>query len=330
MQRWLELSGRDAGTAAPIALPPQRGWLALGLPQLASETPLVLTRSHPDDPGRVLSVLVDRAGGLAVMRRIGGRLQRHHLPGPLPAPSGGLMAVIGWDLPQRRWTLAAEGAEGSRTSRSGDGDPVALSPAEARALCTLAGDGRTDPALGWYGLAEGRPPAQAAWIAAATPVLTPAGRVPAGRLRLGDAVLTADRGPRPVVDVLTAELPHCGTLAPVRLRAGHLAITRDIVVGPLCRIAFGGGDVEYMFGEEEVLVAAGDIGDGLIARRLRGGGTTRMVALVCEQPELILSDRLALLSGQSDGVSAAPRPCLRPFETAALLPERARSDQTPL
>lgn len=90
------------------------------------------------------------------------------------------------------------------------------------------------------------------------------GPVPAGRVAVGDRVLTRDHGARPVRWVgqrhySAADLARAPHLRPIRIRAGALGgglPLRDLVVSPQHRVLVRSAIAQKMFGTSEVLIAA--------------------------------------------------------------------------
>ena len=104
------------------------------------------------------------------------------------------------------------------------------------------------------------PPQGRAWIGPATLVDTPGGARAAGLLRVGDRVMT-DAGPLQLREVRRIEVPSRGSHTPVILRAPYFGATGDILVSADQRVRLSGSNVEYLFGDEAVLVEAGHLTD---------------------------------------------------------------------
>ena len=102
-------------------------------------------------------------------------------------------------------------------------------------------------------------------LAPDTPVATPAGYRKAQDLRRGDTIITRGGDIVPVLHVISHSLPTRGSFAPVRLRAPYMGLQCDVVVGPEQRIVLDGPEVEYLFGEEAVLVPARHLLNGFAA-----------------------------------------------------------------
>lgn len=91
---------------------------------------------------------------------------------------------------------------------------------------------------------------------AGTLIATPLGPRPVETLAEGDAVLTRDNGVQRLVWTGAREVEGTGRHAPVRLAAGALGNTRDLVVSPQHRMVVRGWRAELFAGHSEVLVAA--------------------------------------------------------------------------
>ncbi len=126
---------------------------------------------------------------------------------------------------------------------------------------------------------------------------TTRGRVAVEELQIGDRVLTRDNGYRELAwtgrrDLSAAELAACPAVAPVRIAAGSLGRElpeRDLVVSPRHRMLVTGARAELMFGEREVLVAAGDL-LGLPGVSRVTEGPVSYVHVMCETHEIIRAE----------------------------------------
>lgn len=100
-----------------------------------------------------------------------------------------------------------------------------------------------------------------------TEIMTQAGPRAIETLRPGTLVMTEDCDLQPVRWIGSKTVPGDDVFAPVRIRAGHLGLSRDLFVSPAHRVQVKSGDVELMFGTVSVLVAARHLCDGHIAQR---------------------------------------------------------------
>ena len=98
-----------------------------------------------------------------------------------------------------------------------------------------------------------------------TPLATPWGYQTVGKLRRGDTVQTRGDGVVPVLQQVARRVPARGSFQPVRLRAPYFGLRQDIIVGPEQRLIIDGPEVEYLFGQEAVLVPARHLVNGFAA-----------------------------------------------------------------
>lgn len=93
-------------------------------------------------------------------------------------------------------------------------------------------------------------------FAAGTMVETPDGLRRIETLVAGDLVMTRDHGPQPLRWTGQKTVTGQGNLAPVRITAGTLGATRDVLVSQQHKLLVQGWLPQLHFGEDEVLVAA--------------------------------------------------------------------------
>lgn len=320
MDQWIALSDRPEPPVTPGVQPVlDRGTLILEfLMPLAGPTVLLDYRRTEDWP-RVLSVFADPAGGVVVLHRQGAALVRHSLAGPLPPDRGVARIILTWDARARAWALRFELPDtGGAVETRGSG-PIPFRRDDLAAACAGRGDVRRHPALLWYGVTEGGAlPDRTPWVGLRTPIATPAGLRLAGTLRPGDLVLTADGGAQPIRQARRMEMPSRGSYTPVLLRAPYFCPAADLLVSADQLVALRGAEVEYLFGEEEVLAEARLLVDGRSALPDTRRALAACVALELPAPDLILSAGLAFaVTGPSGGAPARRR--LLGYEAAPLL-----------
>lgn len=98
-----------------------------------------------------------------------------------------------------------------------------------------------------------------------TPLVTPWGYKPMAQLRRGDTVVTRSDGVVPVLHHVSRRVPARGSFRPIRMRAPYFGLQEDIIVAPDQRIILDGPEVEYLFGQESVLVPARHLVNGSAA-----------------------------------------------------------------
>lgn len=263
-----------------------------------------------------LSLFHDLGAGIALLHRQGGRLLRHVLPGPLPQKAGLARLAFGWDAGARDWVLDLEVAGQRLVARGEAVLPIPL--AALRALCAGGAGVLRHPAVVWYGARQGMGlPEPLAWLGMATPVRTARGLIAAGSLQPGERVMTRDNGAVPLIAVTRMPVPGRGSLSPIRLRAPYFGQRGDMLVSPDQPVLVSGPEAEYLFGDEEVLVAARHLADGQMAVAEGHRAVAMGVVLDLGQPEVIEVDGCALATAGPPGVAPARR-LLQPFEALPL------------
>lgn len=315
MTGWIALSDREPDGPLPEGVL-ERG-LFLAEVALPLEGPQVLLDYACD--GNALSLLHDAATGIGLMVRQGREVRRHMLPGPLPQSPVAGIARLAFRWAPEGWALHYE-LDGAVCEAQG-GPALPLPLADLARLCARDGIAARHPGLLWFGAtAGGEPPVALPWIGLRTPVATPTGLRPAGSLRRGEMVLTRDGRAEMLRAVRHLDLPARGPHAPVLLRAPYFSPERDLLVSADQQILLGGGNVEYLFDEEEVLVEARHLIDGNSALFDRRRSVVAGVALDLGPPALVAGEGVAFLSAGSATASAAPpRRRLHDYEARPLL-----------
>jgi hypothetical protein len=177
-----------------------------------------------------------------------------------------LRVTYAWDAPARWGRLTLEQPEETRVITLAVENPVPLSLADIRMLM-LGGTGQCfAPAMIFAALSDQiEPVGPMPTLLPQTPIATPWGYTPADKLQRGDTVSTRDHGVVPVVHRVTRTVPACGSYQPLRLRAPYFGLADDIIVAPEQRILIDGPEVEYLFGQEAVLVPARHLVNGFTA-----------------------------------------------------------------
>jgi hypothetical protein len=133
-------------------------------------------------------------------------------------------------------------------------------------------------------------------IAPKAQIATPCGYRQAGSLQRGDTVLTRDGGIVPVLHRVDRTVPARGSFAPLRLRAPYFGLQEDLAVSPEQRLVIEGSEVEYLFGQEAVLVPARHLLNGFAARAESAGPTVRYTQLILPGHESLVVAGAALES----------------------------------
>lgn len=331
-QDWIALSDRGFCGAAPDAHALlDQGLFVMELALPLEPATILLDHQAEDGWPRTFALFHDDSAGLVLLHRQGQSVARHALPGPLPQGGDIGRLCFHFDAPARHWRMSFQvltdtGTEPDNTHRlSASGtNPLPIRLADMAALCTAQAAKAPHPAVLWFGVSRGdAPPARAPWIGLRTPVETTRGVVAAGNLQAGDMVHTLDGGPMPVLAVRRLDLPSKGSFAPVLLRAPFYGQEQDLLIASDQRIALAGSEVEYLFGEDEVLIEAGLLADGRTALLDQRRSVTTSVALEFAAPALILADGCALLCAPVGQPMLAPdslpRRSLHSYEVLTLM-----------
>ncbi len=162
---------------------------------------------------------------------------------------------------------------------------------------------------------------------------TPDGQRPAGQLRPGDRVLTADNGVQTIRWAGRSRISPLRRmrrgLHPVRLRAGALGPNlpdRDLWVSPQHRFCLAGAQLELNFALPEALVPALALVDAGAARRPVLAAPVTYVHLLFDRHEIIFANGLACesLHPGAQALSALRGPARQ--EVLALFPGLARAN----
>lgn len=324
---WLALSDQSgpvrlaaSGQADPLL---HHGALILELALPLPEAGVVLDLRREN---RAFSIFYDQSAGVRVICRAGGALLHASLPGPLPQGARVARITWFWDGSRGGWSLRHEGpGQAELLEVTGHHLPgaaeLAFAQSDLDVLCRAGAGSLRHPALLWFGITAGAAlPAPAPWLGQRTAISTPTGLRPAGALMPGDMVMTTAGRAVALRSVRRLELPSRGDHAPVLLRAPYFSPRRDVLVSADQPVLLRGGEVEYLFDTEEVLVAARHIADGRAALFDARRPVSQTVSLDIGAPDLIAGDGIAFLSARHDGAPLTPpRQMLHSYEAVPLL-----------
>ncbi len=203
--------------------------------------------------------------------------------------------TLRWDGPARGWSLVFEHLNSGLVLTSHGFARSTLPMDDLSALSRGDGTQYRHPGLLWFGVTRGaNPPYHAPWVGLRTPILTDRGYRMAGHLKSGDRVMTRDQGALPLQQVRRMDLPSRRHFTPILLRAPYFGTTCDILVSANQMIALAGPEVEYLFGDDEVLAEARHLIDGRSALPDTRRAVTSCVALDTGPMALLISDGFVL------------------------------------
>ena len=229
-------------------------------------------------------------GGIAMVQVQGDHIVHAAIQAKTAARTDVARITYSWDLDHNWGRLTLERPEEPGLSNAYVENPCALSLEDIRGLML----GRSDhtfatdmifAALSDQIEAVGPTPT----LLPATPLATPWGYKQAGALRRGDTVMTRDDGVVPVLQKVRRMLPARGSYQPIRLRAPYFGLQQDIIVAPDQRLIIDGPEVEYLFGQEAVLVPARHLVNGFAALTEPCGPTIQYTQLLLPRHETLIA-----------------------------------------
>ncbi len=319
VEDWLLLSDRGA-VADPATTLVEAGMFVVELDLPVAEAAVLLDFHSSAGWPRTFTLFHDPQAGLVLIHRQGQSVQRHALPGPMPQQSCTGRLSLRFDAPARHWEMRLEflGCPDLAPLRSTGQNPLPILLEDLDQLSHGPARARRHGAVLWFGLTKGADlPARAPWVGQRTPVETARGTVLAGHLQPGDLVATADGGLLPLRRITRLDLPACGSFAPIILRAPFFGASQDMLVAADQRLALSGPEVEYLFGEERVLVAAGAMVDGQSALAEQRRAVASVLMLEFDHPALILADGCPLFMDRADRPPSMR--VLEPYEVLTLM-----------
>lgn len=122
-----------------------------------------------------------------------------------------------------------------------------------------------------------------------TKIISERGAMAIEDLTVGDRVWTMDAGLQPIAWIGRATVPATGALAPIRIRAGAMDNTRDLLVSPQHRMMLDGWRVELHCAADEVLAPAKSLVNDDTIRRVEGGVVT-YVHIAFERHQIVIAE----------------------------------------
>ena len=195
-------------------------------------------------------------GGLSLVLDQGGMPVHQSISYSDASRTETLRVTYAWDSVKRWGLLTVERPQDDRVMSV----PVqAPRPMRVMDACALLkpGPGRyVSPEVEYLALsADIEPIGPMPTLALDTPIATPDGYRTIGALERGDLVLTHDGAIAPVLHKVTRSVPARGSFRPIRLRAPFFGLWRDTDLSPGQRLLLTGSEVEYLFGQQAVLLS---------------------------------------------------------------------------
>lgn len=199
-----------------------------------------------------------------------------------------LRITLSWDAPARGGILSVEHLEAETLHQIRFRSPLPLPQDDAERLVKGEGvlcDGGEILSLG---VARGiAPVALAPGLVTGSLINTPYGPRPIETLRAGERVLTVQGDPRKVRHVASRLVPAMGLMRPLHLRAPFLGLTQDLMLAPHQRLIIAGGDAEYLYGEDAVMIQARHLRHFHAASRAETGPLIRYHSVLLDSHECL-------------------------------------------
>ena len=275
-----------------------RGTIMLETRMSPNGKPQVLFGYQRDFPwARSLSIQAIPGGGIALVHEHGDDVKHAALRWKGTGRADIVRITYAWDAPRGWGRLSLERPEDSTVTSVNIVNPKPLFTQDLHDVM-LAKGGRTlaKDAVFVALSTKIEPVGPMPTLCPSTPILTPWGTRVAGGLQRGDTVSTPDDGAVPILHSIQRTVPALGSFAPIRLRAPYFGLRRDIIAAPDQRLVIHGSDVEYMFGQESVLVPARHLVNGYAARYEPTGGTVTYTHLLLPAHQSLMVAGAALES----------------------------------
>jgi len=226
------------------------------LPNSRRPEPLVLFAQDGDWPVKLALRAVPGGGVNLILEQFGAVL--HRTLNPTDAGRADVLRLTySWDAPQRWGRLTLERVDGGQAQIVELQAPRPWRLADLRAFMQPGPFRFVSPDVQYIALSDQpEPVGPMPTLASDTPIATPQGYQTLASLRRGDLVMTADGTSVPVLHAVQRQVPAIGSFQPIRLRAPYFGLLQDIDVAPSQRLVLSGSEVEYLFGQQFVLVPA--------------------------------------------------------------------------
>lgn len=264
----------------------------------ADQDPKVLFAIKTSKPNlRSLTFQTIAGGGICVVQAQGAHKTHGYLPLRAPRDTEMVRASYSWDATARsgRLTLEYPGKTMLSTTRVINPQPLSLN--DVRGLMLGQGDQVFSQDIYFAALSNQiEPIGPTPSMLPDTPLATPWGYRPAASLRPGDTVMTPTTGVVPVLHRLTRVVPARGGFGPIRLRAPYFGLQQDIIVSSHQHVLVDGPEVNYLFGENAVLVPAQHLINGFSAIAEPCGPLVKYTQLLLPENDTMLAGGTALPS----------------------------------
>ena len=179
--------------------------------------------------------------------------------------------TLTWDALAATGKLTAENLKTGNIQQVPVSMPVALPLNDAIGMVKLGGETKIDASVRLLALADDIVPiGPSAAISACALVMTPTGNRKIEDLVTGDMVITKAKGALPIQHVFNQTVPAFGYGCPIILRAPFFGLSQDVIIASNQRMLISSIETEYDFGNENMLMEAGEL-VGLPGAAYHGG-----------------------------------------------------------
>lgn len=207
-------------------------------------------------------------------------LDQAWLPG-----SGPVLIGFNWDAPGRRAVLSAYTPSTERLVAAEHVAPFPLGLWEARNLALDAKAASLDPDVAFLAISDQiEPIGPMPSLSGNAMVQTREGACRISELSPGSTILDEDGEPVEVHWIGAAHLPARGVCKPMVLRAPYHGLERDLIVAAQQKLHLDGPDIDYAFGTERVMVAAGLLAGDNTVVPAKSGPLVKYYQLVLSRP----------------------------------------------
>lgn len=293
---WIAISPSEDQGMAPVAFSAalgedliERGSLFLEADldrDRTGERPLFQMRRSADVTSQI-SVRMTEDGGVVFARRLGRRNLQVSLTHEAARASGPVRISVSWDAPAKSGLLSLERLDDGTLVQKEFSDPLPWLMTDVERVQSGSRDVVLGAELRSYGVSDcPEPVGIIPSMCAGTPILTTQGYRRIDSLAPGDLV-TTETGDMPVLWTGAREVPARGRLHPLQLCAPYFGLRHDVVIAPEQRLLITGGEVEYLFGEEAVLVEANRLLNTPFVMRAPSGPTVRYYQILLAEHAIL-------------------------------------------
>ncbi len=194
-----------------------------------------------------------------------------------------------WSKKQNTSLLTVENLESGHLFQAEINDTASLSPLLLKNLLNSKGNTQISKAVSFIGVSDQvQPVGLAMAISPDATISTPVGQIAIQHLKIGDMVHTLDNGVQPIRWIGSQNVPALGAFCPVQMRAPYHQLQHNVFVNPKQRILVNNTNVEYLFGQDSVLVEAHHLLDHVSAiRRPKPGVSHQLFHILFDRHEII-------------------------------------------